>query len=734
MKKGIAFPSKNLRIQILLLLITAALYVFYFPEAFFHPNSILAGVTGDALKNYYTFAFHAVRDTDPLVFTGMQFPYGEHAVYTDCQPLLSGLLRLLPFTHNYVIGILHYLLFFSYILTPVILFRILKKLEVADLAATLFAISISILAPQFQKISGGHHGLAYGFMIPFCLLLCLKITEQASIRNFWYLICYNFLIYFLHPYMGLTVSLLSGLFLLIYLVAEKRKSLRQFFLSLAAVVLPLFGFKLFMVLSDKHGDRTSEPFGGQTILENADSLLAPDFGPFQIFLEKLFPSKIAHLESHAYLGFAIILLVIFTLVVCIRAGRRFRLEPKTLSLLLSALILLFIAFGWHQNILQLFHIKSQSLNQFRAASRFAWSFYYVLPIFLIVHLQKNWSLARFPLKKFLNYIAALVLVLNLIEAHAYFQKDRANFWKYRNVLNSDLLSSSEKDVIKMIKENKCQAIVPLPVFHIGSETYARPGADLSMMPAMLYSFHSGVSILGAAMSRTPINETVASLDLLNSYHNKHTAETSLNGQPFVILRTKDKLQADEDRLVRNFKVLYTNDEVEIGLLTQGEFLAPKFAVAQQNLNEENSLFKNIIFLENPLAHSQKKMSVTEYQLVYKLDSLVLEEGEYLVSYRINTSEIKPGQNPGLIVARRDQEGYRWEQQFDGRTVSGFYSGFQIMEYKVQLSNRAMYEFILQGDRPGFYTLENFLIHPQSVDTRYKKGDVVYWNNYPLNLP
>jgi len=730
MRRLSTFNSRTVLFQFFLLLVPGILYFIYFPEVFLQPNSILAGITGDALKNYYTYAYHAVQDTAPLAFKGMQFPFGEHVVYTDCQPLLSGLLRLFPFTHPYVIGILHYLLFFSYIIVPSILFRILKKLNLEDWPAFLFALAISLLAPQFQKISGGHHGLAYGFIIPFTILLCLNTTEHKTWKQYWYLTIYNFSIFFLHPYMGFSVSLLSGLFLLISLFFEKKHSIRIFLFSISPLLLPLGGFKLFMLATDTHGARTAEPFGGKTILENTDGLVAPDFGPFKEVLEKLFPSKIPHLESHAYLGFGVLLLFIFTAGLCLRKARTLKMDTSASSLFLSALLLLSISFGWHQKVLELFHVRSESLNQFRAASRFAWSFYYVLPLFLAVLIRNNWSASS---DRLLTFIGAALLLLNLTEAHAYFRKDRDNFWTHRNVLNSALLSPSEKEVIREIKARNCQAIVALPLFHVGSETYARSGADLSMIPAFLYSFHSDVPILGAAMSRTSIKETVASLDLLNSYHNTHAAQAYLNGQPFVILSTQDALGGDEMRLLWHFKPVYQFNKVEIGFMNQGEFLAPKFAAGSVNLND-SLLNRQLIFKETATVSSYQRSAVTDFNTIYKLDSLVLADGIYLVSYLINTKELKEGQGPGLIVARRDQANYRWEQLFSGRSVSGFYKDFQVMEFTVPLSRHSAYEFILQGDHQGFYSIKNFLIHPDTLDTRFKEGEIIYWNNYPINLP
>src|SRR4051812_35207730 len=66
-------------------------------------NEVLVSTSGDGIKNYFTFIYHAKNDPGILNFEGMNYPFGEHIVYTDCQPILSTLLRYLPFTHNYLV-------------------------------------------------------------------------------------------------------------------------------------------------------------------------------------------------------------------------------------------------------------------------------------------------------------------------------------------------------------------------------------------------------------------------------------------------------------------------------------------------------------------------------------------------------------------------------------------------------------------------------------------------------
>src|SRR5437868_5534070 len=84
------------------------IYLCYFPQVLLHPNQVMSNNQEDALKNYYTFVYHTTHDKEMLKFEGMNYPFGEHVVYTDCQPVLSFILRLLPFTHPYLVGILHW--------------------------------------------------------------------------------------------------------------------------------------------------------------------------------------------------------------------------------------------------------------------------------------------------------------------------------------------------------------------------------------------------------------------------------------------------------------------------------------------------------------------------------------------------------------------------------------------------------------------------------------------------
>ena len=182
MLKQLRLLDTSWKTNLVLLVSSLFIYYCYFGHIFLHLNSILSSNTLDSLKNYYTYVYHIQTDQDFLHFSGMNFPYGEHIVYTDCQPILTFVLRLFPFTHNYLIGIMHGLLFSSFIISPLIINSIFKLSGIDRSTSFFLSLGLSLLAPQFVKINGGHFALASGWIRPTNIyyFLCFFIRHIMS--------------------------------------------------------------------------------------------------------------------------------------------------------------------------------------------------------------------------------------------------------------------------------------------------------------------------------------------------------------------------------------------------------------------------------------------------------------------------------------------------------------------------------------------------------------------------
>lgn len=735
-KKIEAFLDKNWRCNLLLFFISFAIYLFYFHHIFFNINSLLSSITLDSLKNYYTFVYHVKNDSSALHFSGMNYPFGEHIIYTDCQPIFTFILRLFPFTHHYLIGIMHSMMFLSFIITPLILNRVLRLLEVDKIPAFFISMAITFLSPQFLKINAGHFALAYGCIFPLSLLFILQYIKTRTLRNFFILLLYNTIVFYLHPYLGFCVAVFSFISLLSYEVLHFNRNffLRNSAASLFCGVFPLVFFKAFMLLTDQHSNRTTEPFGASLMVENIDSILAPDFGPFQDVMEFFFKNRTQHYEGHTYLGFFTILLTLLFLLALPFTLKKMRFKKEMLCILLASFFMLLISFGIHIKLFEYLNIKSSTLNQFRAVCRFSWIFYYTLPVFLVVTLYDHLKIVLNELR--FNYIVIIIsfffFSFNLVEAHSFFKLHDHVFWKYKNFFNPDYLNSEEKKMLEKLKTSKVQAILPLPLFHGGSEMYDRLGSNNSMIPSMIYSYHSGLPILSVMMSRTSMSETEDLIELFNSYKRKRVITKLLTPDKIFVLTTHDALLPDETRLLQKVRQFDKNDTLQFGFISPKDLLMNKMdstiiTIDREKIYKGDSI--NIVFIAKENRKPFITSAITDYESIFVLDSHKLKTGSYIVSFHYYFSErTYRSLATGLIITKTHGKDSEWQYNIPVHYLSGFYKGYGVFEYRVDLESKNKYEFILKGYSALNYKISDFMVRPEGLSVKTIHG----YNDTTLN--
>lgn len=738
MEKLRDFFEKSGRTNLLLFTCSALIYILYFHAVIFNCNALLSSITADSLKNYYTFVYHIKNDPELLHFTGMNYPYGEHVIYTDCQPLLTFILRLLPFTHNHLIGIMHGLIFFSFIISPVILNKAFHLLGIDKFTSFFVSLAIALLSPQFLKINAGHFALAYGCLIPLSLFLCLRYLNREDRGSLLWLFVFNALLFLLHPYMGFCLSLFSCISLFLFSLFRRsgRVRLKGTLAALFAGILPLVLFKLFMLLTDRHSDRTTEPYGAEMMVENLDSILSPVFGPFRQLMELVFSNRPPHYEGHTYLGFFPILLVLLLLVLFVRAFKKIQIRKDVSALLLASLVFLAISFGLHLKLLALFHIQSPGLNQFRAVCRFAWIFYFTLPVFL-VSVFYNTLKELWPKRRFRSTVrggAFLFFALNMLEANSFFRLDESMFWKYRNIFHERYLNNEEKLVLKSVQHIDPQAILPLPLFHGGSEMYERLGSNNSMIPSMIYSYHSGRPIFSGLMSRTSITETENTIQLLNSYKKEKPVLVRLNARDFFVIVTADPLLPDEKRLLPSVHPFASNDSLSYGYVSRQELLEEKIVQPICEIPDKLLLPSDstqILFMPSESRKPFLPANIADYETLFVLDSNSLQSGSYVISFRFHYTEHNyRAIAANLIVNRSDALVSGWEYNIPVRLISGFYKGFGVFEYCLRLERKAKYEFMLKGFEQHSYFVSSVMLRPEQLTVVVQQGKKRAVNNFP----
>jgi len=730
--------EKNSKINLLLFLSSFAIYFLYFHSVFFNLNSILSSITADSLKNYYTFVYHIKNDPDVLNFSGMNYPFGEHIIYTDCQPLLTFVLRLLPFTHNYLIGIMHALIFFSFIISPLILNKILLKLGIDKFSSFFIALAIALLSPQFIKINAGHFALAYGCLIPFSILFTLNCLFEKRKGVFVRLFVFNTLLFLLHPYLGFCLSVFSFLGIVLFDLFNFNKNtfFKNSVMAIGACLAPPVLFKVFMSLTDHHPERTTEPYGAEMMVENLDSILAPVFGPFRKLMEYFFSNRTGHYEGHTYLGFFTILLSFCILIILPFNLKKLRVKKEILALLLASLFFLFIAFGLHLKLLNYFHLHSAALNQFRAVCRFAWIFYFTLPLFIVTLLYHSMQAHLKPqiFTRFTLFFSLFFFFFNMLEAGPYFKLDEIVFWKYRNFFKEGFLNEEEKKVLRNIRDTKPQAILPLPLFHGGSEMYERPGSNNSMIPSMIYSYHSGTPILSVLMSRTSLTETKDLIQLLNSYKKEKPINKLLGTGDFFVLITNDALLPDESRLAPHIRQFAQNDSLKYGYVSRNILLSRKMdpqVMMIRSKEKPGADTNNIIFIPFENRKPFLTANIPDYETIFSLDSHKIRSGSYIVSFHYHyTQNTYRAVASDLIINRNSASTSDWQYNLPVRQLSGFYPGFGVFEYRIDLERSNKYDFMLKGFVEQQFHISNFMLRPENTTVILVSGQDSTYNNFP----
>ena len=231
------------------------LYLFY-GDVFLHPNNYLFSANGDGLKNYFTYNYFISNNHSWLNFEGMNYPYGEHFLYTDCTPILSLIMKSLdefiPFVKGNEIGVLNSIIFLSYFLSAIFLFWLFKRLKVNVLFALLASIAYTFLSPQVFRMTG-HLALSLNCFLPVSIYFLYRY--ELSRKLFKHSVFLSFLILFwlfVHAYLGIMVFMLFFCFYAMkFLISffQTRKGVKAFLKISLFLFLPLLLFNLLVDLS-----------------------------------------------------------------------------------------------------------------------------------------------------------------------------------------------------------------------------------------------------------------------------------------------------------------------------------------------------------------------------------------------------------------------------------------------------------------------------------------------------
>jgi len=507
-----------------------------FGALFFEPGEHQLVASFDGMKNYFTFQSYLQQPFEKGLgwFGNMNYPYGDYLFYTDNTPLFSLPVKL--FSHYvydltpYGLDVYHALLVSGLLVSTALLVAILRRLLHYPVLVVLFSVMLPWLNPQTDRLLVGHFNLSLSCVVLFAIWALLRLYEQANAgRSVWRWVAITVggltLAGFAHLYYLPIVGFCTGGFFLFWLLLTGQWRQRQLVVAgVLITLLPvLLNFGCVRLVDGYYQLRLTDPTGF-------------NFQPWKLQFSALFqsysynrthfiiePTEAVSYESRAYLG----AFVLFGLVAALVAGLGWRQawqrwwqawrptwQFRFLLLLgLAALVGLFASFGTeykladdqfmvHNYLSAFYYLRkiTETAAHFRAFGRFQWPFFWAMNLGVLVALDHWLHTGTARLRWVLG--AALV-VLALLDT-------RDTLKHYRTALLPNTLTNlyNQPELASLtsaLNAAEYQAILPVPYFHVGSESMdlTVDDADAHSTHAYQLSLRTSLPLMASKMSRTP---------------------------------------------------------------------------------------------------------------------------------------------------------------------------------------------------------------------------------------
>ena len=548
------------------------LTIFTLSHIVTEPWHVIPDIGGDGAKNNFTYLYESMYGKG-YWFDGMNYPYGEHIVYTDGIPLLSVLfVNISNVSAETALTILWLLLGVSYVLSVIFLYLILVHFRVTSCIAMVFAGLITIFTPQLFCLSG-HYALGFVCVIPMLFYWTIKYNAQPRARYSYYFFILGVVMSFLHPYyagmMLVWVLFYAAGYILIKRDIAKRK-VRHLTPLFVSVALVLFLFAMTMKLTDPIKDRPATPYYTLETCTSKKQIISSAYSPYwQLIMKATHFSKVSDGgEGYTYPGLVVLISVFVSLFLYAiakfkktgssgnRAADDAAFSPVWLFMALGVLLFsMGVPFIWIWDINWLSKYVSVVM-QFRALGRFSWIFYYIVTVYSAVTVYK-WYIRLVSDKR--PGIAFSLLALSIIvwsyEASGYirFSRGRADYALY----NYDMMFSKKEQNWESFlhdhhfDKSDFQAILALPFFHVGTEK-VWVDADWVLTMGTKAALQLRLPIVDVMLSRSSWSQAEKQLKIAaGPYAGKPILDDIRSNKPFLLMRLDfDTLDPDQKYLLQ----------------------------------------------------------------------------------------------------------------------------------------------------------------------------------------
>ena len=508
--------------QLALFLIGLGVMYWMMPHIFLTPNEYLLDEGIDGFRNYFAYTWYGKYDGG-LMFSGMNYPYPQHLFFCEVIPGLSVPLSWLG-QEEVMVGVLHVLLILCFPLSIMLLYSIQRKWQIHWLYAMITSLLIGMMSPQLMRLSG-HFSLGFLIFIP-ALLRILQLEEKLKLSMYAWAAGLTLVFATFHGYylmIGSSLLLAYWLFEVIY-DQQRKTQLRRHLLALGISLSPIIIMGIFLTLTDNVTDRPTHPYGYFAYQTQWEGIFLPPEGPIFDFINGLVEVRKLTIESKVYvglLGTALFLSLLFRWIKnrIQKSGSSYFPEGTPPQLVrwvqLSLLILLFsTAFPFFlgmRNVLDYLPI----LKQFRSLGRFGWIFFYVWSLFLSVFIYHRLKALHKEKGPRLSYAAVVLVFLfwgwegyNFLSARKGKISHASN--PFRATTDTYHQTLSEKGIAKA----DFQSILPLPLYHIGSEKFSPIQIDnAAFRESMVASYELGIPQATGFLPRSSFQQALNILQL-----------------------------------------------------------------------------------------------------------------------------------------------------------------------------------------------------------------------------
>ena len=568
--------------MLIMILVTLVILWPRFGHFLMHPNGFLLSNTGDGLKNYFLFGYYLKWDVG-LSVTGLNYPYGEHLLFTDSHPLYAGLLNLID---NHLISLsanavafINLAIVGGIVLGVICIYQILRHYHLPSWYAGIVAICVAFLSPQIDRIHG-HLSLSYIFAIPLFWWLLLKAEESRHLKWYMLMLGIGFVMGGTHLYYVGMYSAFLGAYLLVKLFFSDGR-FKDFLWDhkelIACLIIPLAGFQIFAALTDQVTDRPVAPYGFYAYYATFGSVFLPHFSSLTQFISALFQPRIIW-EGRAFVGTIPLVFSAFIFIMALASIRTKvhllqRLAPFRIVLIAASLVLIYamcLPFRWG---LQFITDLIPALEQFRALGRFAWVFYYVINVVTAYYLYSfyQWMLKRFGQLMSMTMLAFCLLVW-AADAGAFFLGHTHDLMQPNTVMENNSGSYLARFELSKVTLSDFQGIMTLPMLSIRTDKMVFDRDFRAYQKAMQCAWHTGIPIIQASTSRPSFSQSFSNIQLVAHSWITKTRIQDMDERPLLLISPKHiPLTPQEQRLVDDATVFWQDDQIKMSRLPLSAF-------------------------------------------------------------------------------------------------------------------------------------------------------------------